>query len=128
MSAEDWLAEDLEPDAYRYRMLPWPGDQSLKSMISSRKPYPIKRKEPMQNLDYQEHISGRKEFYILWNPDSEKPPRITFSTEEHAFQVAEEMARRGDGQRFFVMKAVGSSMVEKPVVTKKFIQEIGEVK
>jgi hypothetical protein len=61
-------------------------------------------------------------FWIIWNPQSGRPPTRQFAKEEEAFRVAESMASRHPGERFFVMKAVGFAgpPPAPPVVTEKF--------
>lgn len=44
-------------------------------------------------------------FFIIWNPDSEKPPRRRFKTRELAESVAADMAKKFH-QEFFVCEAV----------------------
>lgn len=72
-----------------------------------------------RNEHAREHISGKREFWILWNPQSAQPPTQTFDTEAEAWEVAEQMAQKNDGHRFFVLKAVGSAAVEKPVTRRE---------
>lgn len=56
---------------------------------------------------------GNKAFYILWNPDSEKPSKVQFPSEEQATRVGKEMATRyGDG--FVVMKSIRRIEVPPP--------------
>jgi len=58
-------------------------------------------------------------FYILWNPASERPSRMVFNNEIAAWQVADEMARKAPGDKFFVMEAKGYSRTDEPVVRHK---------
>lgn len=101
------------------RECPFPsGDAISPSLIHmSKKGAPVSQQ---QSLEYTDHIAGKKEFFILWNPMSPQPPKVTFCSEEHAWEVAEEMAARNDGQKFFVMKSMGCAHVEKPVVRKTY--------
>lgn len=55
-------------------------------------------------------------FYILWNPNSELPPRVTFKTRAEAVEVAELMARRNPTETFCVMRAVGEARADYPPV------------
>jgi len=71
---------------------------------------------PNHNTKAAEHAAGTTPFYCLLCLGSSYPVTQTFDTESAAWLVADEMARKHDGQRFFVMKSVGSSSVEKPVV------------
>lgn len=65
------------------------------------------------------HENGLTESYIIWNPQSQLPPTQTFGTPEEAWEVADRMAVQHDGQKFFVMKAIGFSEVTKPVVRRE---------
>lgn len=56
---------------------------------------------------------GKKAFYTLWNPDSEKPSKVQFPTQERAEQVGKEMALKY-GEAFVVMKAVKRIEVPPP--------------
>ena len=58
---------------------------------------------------------GKKAFYILWNPDSDKPSKVQFPTLERAEQVGKTMADRY-GEAFIVMKSV--KRIEVPPPTK----------
>lgn len=54
-------------------------------------------------------------FYVLWNPESPEPPRVTMDTEYEAREVAEAMARRHDG-KFYIMRVVACvELVPAPV-------------
>lgn len=55
-------------------------------------------------------------FFLLWNPESEKPMRMVFTSEVAVWQVADEMARKNPGQKFFVMESKGYSRTDEPVV------------
>lgn len=56
---------------------------------------------------------GTKTFWIIWNPDSEKPSKVQFQTLEHAERVAKEMALKYE-EAFVVMKAVKRIEVPPP--------------
>lgn len=68
-------------------------------------------------------IDSGSEFFILWNPESSKPPRMVFGTEEHAWRVAENMAAKNVGSRFFVMKSEGHAVTTQPVTRIKPITQ-----
>ena len=57
---------------------------------------------------------GKKAFYILWNPDSEKPSKVTFPTIEAAERVGRTMALKYEGDGFVVMKSVRRIEVPPP--------------
>ena len=65
-------------------------------------------------------LRGEKEFYIIWQPESQLPPKAIFTTHEIAMGVADEMALRHE-VTFFVMKAVSLHKIEKPI-TRKIIK------
>jgi len=44
-------------------------------------------------------------FFIIWNPRSQKPPTVQFTTKAEAERVAEVMARKY-GEPFYVMKGI----------------------
>lgn len=48
---------------------------------------------------------GTAAFFILWNPDSELPPKVMFQTIKQAEIAGEQMARK-TGEGFIIMKAV----------------------
>jgi len=52
--------------------------------------------------------------YIVWSPQSDKPPASRFDTEEQAKTVAEKMARL-HGTEFYYCKLVGGFKVETKV-------------
>lgn len=54
-----------------------------------------------------EHVMPNAEFYIIWEPTSSRPPTRRFYSEEQAYDVAEKMAERHPGKKFFVLKAIG---------------------
>ena len=54
-----------------------------------------------------------KPFWVIWNPDSEKTPRVQFQSEEHAERIATEMAVRHK-EAFVVMRAVKRIEVPPP--------------
>lgn len=56
--------------------------------------------------DYRE-----PEFYILWNPLSDRPPTVRISTRKEAERIAASMASRFGPQPFYICKAVGVSRV-----------------
>jgi hypothetical protein len=55
----------------------------------------------------------KPKLYILWNPESERPPRVMFDDEEKARMVAAIMARK-HGETFYVMQAV-CSVEQQPI-------------
>lgn len=58
--------------------------------------------------DQGAHIPKKGDrFFIIWNPESAKPPRSVFSTREQAEAVAASMASRYR-QEFFVCEALVS--------------------
>lgn len=61
-------------------------------------------------------LTAGQECWILWNPDSDRPPRIAYSTEAEAWRVAEELARKHVGQKFYVMHSCGHAVTSQPVV------------
>jgi hypothetical protein len=54
-----------------------------------------------------------QEFYILWNPGSNLPPRVTIRTLKEATTIAENMARRHPGEVFCIAK-IGSAVQFRP--------------
>jgi hypothetical protein len=56
---------------------------------------------------------GKKAFFVLWNPDSDKPSKVQFQSLEHAERVGREMALKYGGG-FVVMKAVKRIEVPPP--------------
>lgn len=74
-------------------------------------------------IEYQARIhesksildSGEK-FWIIWNPTSDKPPRMVFGTETHAWNVAEKMAEKFSSDKFYVCESLGHCTTLKPVV------------
>ena len=67
--------------------------------------------------------SGR-EFFIVYNPNSDKPPTLAFEEEAEAFQLAEKMARKFPDEQFFVLRTVGFAQTQQPVVVSKFHKEV----
>lgn len=65
---------------------------------------------------------SNKPFWIIWGPESSKPSRVQFQSQEHAERVAKEMALKYDAA-FVVMKAV--KRIEPPPVEKYKITEYG---
>lgn len=56
--------------------------------------------------------------FIIWNPESNLPPKQTFDSEKQATAVAEKMAAKNPGKTFKVAKLVVESVVS-GVVTKR---------
>lgn len=73
-----------------------------------------------RSVNATEHYAGEAQFFTIWNPQSNLPSQQTFSTEEEAWKVADQMCAKHDGQRFFVLKSVGSACVEKPVTRRTY--------
>lgn len=69
-------------------------------------------------------VGTERQFYIIWQPESNLPPTKTFSTEARAWEIAELMANK-HRKKFFVMKAVGFSEPVKapPVTSRRFTPE-----
>jgi len=63
------------------------------------------RKHKLKKIAQLAKDSAYDEFYILWEPGSDLPPRVRMETREKAVEVAEKMARQ-HGKRFYIMKAV----------------------
>jgi len=63
-----------------------------------------------------------EEFWILWCPTAEPPPRVRFSSEEAARKSAEVMAERHLAE-FIVLKSVASVHVEKKL---KWVEQKGK--
>lgn len=61
-------------------------------------------------------LASNRDVYIIWNPESEKPPRYAYATAEEAWRAAESLARRFPMQRFFVMHSQGHACTTQPVV------------
>lgn len=57
--------------------------------------------------------------WLVWNPSHEYP-RHRHADANQAVKESERLARLHPGQRFFVMKAVGCSLVEAPKVYKAY--------
>lgn len=73
--------------------------------------------EYQMKLVHTSHIlKSGTEFWILWNAASSSPPRLAYSTEEEAYQVAEVLATQHPTEKFYVMRMVGCVKVEQPVV------------
>lgn len=54
-------------------------------------------------------------FWLLWNPCSNKPPRVKFTTQEHAERIAERMADEWR-QPVYVLEAKSKfERVESPI-------------
>jgi hypothetical protein len=52
-------------------------------------------------------------FWIIWNPDSDKPPQARYSSEAQANAVAQKMALQHPGDSFFVLEATGLATLPK---------------
>jgi hypothetical protein len=70
-------------------------------------------RERMGEPPAETRVSEASEF-ILWNPDSDLPPRIRFGTRDHATMIASSMAARYQS-KFYVAKLV--TEVAPPTVT-----------
>lgn len=69
-------------------------------------------------------FQSEQPFFIIFNPSSDKPSRIAFTEQDAAFKVAEGMARKNPDEKFFVLRTVGFSQTQQPVVTSKFQNEL----
>lgn len=54
-----------------------------------------------ENLDF--YNGGKGDKYILWQPGSHLPPKVTYSTYNQALHVAKDMAKR-HGKTFIICK------------------------
>jgi hypothetical protein len=63
-------------------------------------------------------MKSGKEFYIIWNPNSPRPPVVTFSTEKAAIEAAQKMAQRFTKAEFYVCKAVKAAKAETPITVR----------
>ena len=70
------------------------------------------------------HESGEVSCFIVWSPGSNMPVVQTFDTLEDAWKVADEMARKNDGQKFIVAQTLGASCIEKPI-TRRTAMTVG---
>lgn len=84
----------------------------------------ILNKRRFQELAAQDLVNSGKEFFIIWNPQSDKPPRVPFADEAHAWQAAEEMAQRNPRQRFYVLRILGHAVTTTPVVRVKSLEAV----
>jgi hypothetical protein len=57
-----------------------------------------------------------RECWIIWNPDSDKPPTIAYGTADEAWKNAEELAAKFVGERFYVMHSLGHAVTSQPVL------------
>lgn len=57
--------------------------------------------------DYVKEDTDLKNKFIVWNPESNKPPRVVYGTKGNAVKVAMSMATRNPGERFAICKVVG---------------------
>lgn len=64
-------------------------------------------------------------FFIIWNPDSDKPPQQVMGTYAQAETVSRRMAETNPGEVFYVMEAVSKS-VATTVATKLVARQIGK--
>jgi len=69
-------------------------------------------------------IESGKEFYIIWNPTSQKPSTVAFETEEQAWGIADKMAAKSPDEKFFVLRSSGFAQTAQPVVRHKFANEL----
>jgi hypothetical protein len=60
-----------------------------------------------------------KTHYVVWNPNG-RLPTFRHATAIEAIREAERLAQQHMGLEFIVLKAIGSAIVEKPVVFKEF--------
>lgn len=60
-------------------------------------------------------VKDGQPFFILWNPESDKPPRFRMATQEAAVKAALNMAQKHK-QRFFVCVAVAVAKPAAPPV------------
>lgn len=67
--------------------------------------------QPDSAVPAPRRVDPDKAFYILWNPESHKPPRVQFETWEAARNGAVAIAQR-TGQTFYVCKAVSVTCVD----------------
>lgn len=68
-----------------------------------------------------------EQFWIIWSPTSDKPPKKKFVSEAQAMKVIEEMAKGNAGHDFYAMEVIGHARLEKPIVSrivKKVSQEL----
>lgn len=65
-------------------------------------------------------------FWIIWSPRGTFPPRVMHQTLGDAVLESQRLAKLHPGDAFFVMKAVGQSLVEVPAIYKP-IEEDGDV-
>lgn len=59
-------------------------------------------------------MNGR-EFWIVWNPDSSRAPRVRHACESAAIHEAERLAMENHGYEFVVLKAVTGRRVKSMV-------------
>jgi len=52
-------------------------------------------------------IESGKPYFTIFNPESSKPSTLAFPTEESAWEMAEFMAAREPGSKFYVLRAGG---------------------
>ena len=52
-------------------------------------------------------MKGVETFYMVWCPTGPYSPRRRHSNPERATEAAKDMARRHQGEAFFVMRAIG---------------------
>lgn len=85
-------------------------------------------RDTLTNIEFQQKcmmsrmlVDTDREFFTLWNPDSERPPRVVYATEEEAWKTADVMAKRCVGQKFFVLRSMGHAVTAQPIVHVKAV-------
>lgn len=66
----------------------------------------------------EEAKDDKKTFFIIWNPESDLPPRVRFENKTDAEKVAESMALRF-GEPFFVCEV--QTLYLRPLKAKKTV-------
>ncbi|MEL7423471.1 MAG: hypothetical protein AAFN81_10800 [Bacteroidota bacterium] len=61
--------------------------------------------------------------FILWSPQSNKPPKVVHTTRSQAYEAQKAMAERYPNQEFFIMKAVSKMRMERKVELRPVVTE-----
>lgn len=61
--------------------------------------------------------------FILWSPQSNKPPKVVHTTRGQAYEAQKAMSERYPNQEFFIMKAVSKMRMERKVELRPVVTE-----
>lgn len=69
--------------------------------------------------------TAKDEFFVIFNPNSNRPISVAFQNEDRAAEIADKMAAKYN-DRFYIMKAIGYSEPRANVNRVKFSEKVIE--